>query len=152
MGAGAGAVSGALSDVGVNDEFMKNVARQLQPGHSLLFILFRGITLDKALEELRGTGGTVIRTSLSHEDEARLRAALRDGAPEKSASSAAEPGASPAGGEKSAAASGASSSVVAVEPGGEAHFENRTGGRDDIHLVDETATDPVTRAMNAARG
>lgn len=152
VGAGAGAVSGALSDVGVNDEFMKNVARQLQPGHSLLFILFRGITLDKALEELRGTGGTVIRTSLSHEDEARLRAALRDGAPEKSASSAAEPGASPAGGEKSAAASGASSSVVAVEPGGEAHFENRTGGRDDIHLVDETATDPVTRAMNAARG
>ena len=94
----------------------------------------------------------MIRTSLSHEDEARLRAALRDGAPEKSASSAAEPGASPAGGEKSAAASGASSSVVAVEPGGEAHFENRIGGRDDIHLVDETATDPVTRAMNAARG
>ena len=48
VGAGAGAVSGALSDVGVNDEFMKNVARQLQTGHSLLFILFRGITLDKA--------------------------------------------------------------------------------------------------------
>ena len=66
VGAGAGAVSGALSDVGVNDDFMKNVARQLQPGHSLLFILFRNITLDKALEELRGTGGTIIQTSLSH--------------------------------------------------------------------------------------
>ena len=151
VGAGAGAVSGALSDVGVSDDFMKNVARQLQPGHSLLFILFRDITLDKALEELRGTGGTVIRTSLSHEDETRLRAALSDGAPQESAASATDPDATPVGEEKSAAASETASSVVAVEPGGEAHFENRTGGVDNIHLVDETATDPVTRAMNAAR-
>ena len=152
VGAGAGAVSGALSDVGVSDDFMKNVARQLQPGHSLLFILFRDITLDKALEELRGTGGTVIQTSLSHEDEARLRAALSDGAPQESAAPATDPDAAPVGEEKSAAASGTSSSVVAVEPGGEAHFENRTGGVDNIHLVDETVNDPVTRAMNAARG
>ena len=77
VGAGAGAVSGALSDVGINDKFMKDLAEQMQPGHSVLFVLFRSITLDKALEELRGTGGTVIQTSLSHEDEARLRAALK---------------------------------------------------------------------------
>lgn len=146
VGAGAGAVSGALSDVGVNDDFMKNVARQLQPGHSLLFVLFRNITLDKALEELRGTGGTVIRTSLSHEDEARLRAALRDGASPESVGAEAGEAA------KGATASGTSSSVVAVEPDGEAHFENRTDGDEQVHLVDETATDPVTRAMNAARG
>lgn len=150
VGAGAGAVSGALSDVGVNDEFMKNVARQLQPGHSLLFILFRNITLDKALEELRGTGGTVIQTSLSHEDESRLRAALRDGASPDSAG--AEAGEAAKDAAKGATASGTSSSVVAVEPDGEAHFENRTDGDEQVHLVDETATDPVTRAMNAARG
>lgn len=77
MGAGAGAVSGALSDVGINDNFMKELAEQMQPGHSVLFVLFRSITLDKALAELRGTGGTVIQTSLSHEDEERLRAALK---------------------------------------------------------------------------
>ena len=76
VGAGAGAVAGALSDVGVDDKFMKDLAEQMQPGHSVLFILFRSITLDKALEELRGTGGTVLQTSLSHEDEQRLRAAL----------------------------------------------------------------------------
>lgn len=76
VGASAGAVSGALSDVGVNDKFMKDLAASMQPGSSVLFILFRTITLDKALEELRGTGGTVLQTSLSHEDEARLRAAL----------------------------------------------------------------------------
>ncbi len=85
VGAGAGAVTGALSDVGVDDRFMKDLGKQLQPGHSLLFILFRSITLDKALEELRGTGGTLLKTSLSHEDEARLRAALGEGtAPEAS--------------------------------------------------------------------
>lgn len=77
VGAGAGAVSGALSDVGINDKFMKEVGDQMQPGHSVLFILFRSITLDKALEELQGTGGTVLKTSLSHEDEQRLRAALK---------------------------------------------------------------------------
>lgn len=76
VGAGAGAVSGALADVGVNDTFMKDLADKLQPGSSMLFILFRNITFDKALEELKGTGGTIIQTSLSHEDEARLRAAL----------------------------------------------------------------------------
>lgn len=81
VGAGAGAVSGALTDVGVNDKFMKDLAAQLKPGGSMLFILYRSISLDKALAELEGTGGTIIRTSLSHEDEDRLRAALTHGAP-----------------------------------------------------------------------
>jgi len=82
VGAGAGAASGALADVGVNDSFMKELARNLQPGGSMLFILFRSITLDKALKELEGTGGTIIKTSLSHEDEERLRAAMQQNAPE----------------------------------------------------------------------
>ena len=81
VGAGAGAVSGALADVGVDDNFMKKLASSLKPGSSMLFILFRTITLDKALQELEGTGGTIIQTSLSHEDEARLRSALNEGAP-----------------------------------------------------------------------
>ena len=87
VGAGAGAVSGALADVGVNDRFMKELAERLQPGGSMLFVLFRSISLDKALKELEGTGGTIIRTSLSHEDEDRLRAALAQGQrPDKPAS------------------------------------------------------------------
>ncbi len=81
VGAGAGAVSGALADVGVNDRFMKELAERLKPGGSMLFVLFKSISLDKALKELEGTGGTIIRTSLSHEDEDRLRAALAHGAP-----------------------------------------------------------------------
>ena len=76
VGAGAGAVSGALADVGIDDEFMKSLGRNLKPGGSMLFVLFRSITMDKALQELEGTGGTLIRTSLSHEDENRLRRAM----------------------------------------------------------------------------
>lgn len=89
VGAGAGAISGALADVGINDEFMKQLGQNLKPGGSMLFILFRSITLDKALQELQGTGGTIIQTSLSHEDEQRLRNAM-NGAPSDHECDAAE--------------------------------------------------------------
>ena len=75
-GAAAGAVSGALTDVGLDDKFMKDLAGTLTPGTSALFVLVRKATPDKVLEELKGTGGTILKTSLSHDDEAKLQAAL----------------------------------------------------------------------------
>jgi len=76
VGAGAGAVSGALTDVGINDDFMKDLASTFQNGSSVLFVLVRKATPDKVLEELQGTGGKVIKTSLTHEEEAKLQAVL----------------------------------------------------------------------------
>jgi uncharacterized membrane protein len=76
MGAAAGAVSGALTDVGIDDKFMKDLATTMQPGSSALFVLARKATPDKVLEELQGTGGTILQTSLSHDDAAKLQAAL----------------------------------------------------------------------------
>ena len=76
MGATAGAVSGTLSDVGIDDKFMKELAAQMNPNSSVLFILVRKATPDKVLEEIKGTGGHVLKTSLSHDDEAKLQAAL----------------------------------------------------------------------------
>jgi uncharacterized membrane protein len=76
MGAAAGAVSGALADVGIDDKFMKELAETLQPGKSALFVLVRKATPDKVLEELAGSGGKVLRSSLSHDDEVKLQAAL----------------------------------------------------------------------------
>ena len=74
----AGAASGALRDVGINDHFMKELAAKLIPNSSTLFVLTRGPSPDKdrLLEELKGLGGKILITSLSHEDEARLQAAL----------------------------------------------------------------------------
>ena len=76
VGAAAGATSGALSDVGINDQFMKDLAATMKPNSSALFVLVRQSTPDKVLEEVKGTGGTILKTSLSHEDEAKLQAAL----------------------------------------------------------------------------
>jgi uncharacterized membrane protein len=75
-GAAAGAVSGALTDIGINDSFMKELAATMTPGSSTLFVLVRRATPDKVLEELKGTGGRVLKTSLSHEDEAKLQGVL----------------------------------------------------------------------------
>jgi len=76
VGAGAGAVSGALTDVGINDNFMKELAAGMTPRSSALFVLVRKSTPDRVLEELTGTGGKILKTSLTHEDEAKLQAAL----------------------------------------------------------------------------
>jgi uncharacterized membrane protein len=76
VGATAGAVSGALTDVGINDNFMKELAATMREGTSVLFILVRRATPDKVLEELKGTGGKVLKTSLSHDDESKLQEAL----------------------------------------------------------------------------
>src|SRR5215472_19367799 len=78
LNAAAGAASGALTDVGINDHFMKELTDTLMPSSSALFVLTRSPTPDKdrLLEELKGLGGKILMTSLSHEDEARLQAAL----------------------------------------------------------------------------
>ena len=76
VGAATGAVVGALSDVGINDEFMKELGQTLTPGSSALFVLVRKMTPDKVVEELTPYGGKVMRTSLSKADEAKLQEAL----------------------------------------------------------------------------
>ena len=48
----------------------------MKPGSSTLFVLVRKSTPDKVLDEVKGTGGKVLKTSLSHDDEAKLQAAL----------------------------------------------------------------------------
>lgn len=76
VGAASGAAGAALVDVGINDDFMKQLAVNLQADKSLLFVLLRDKVSDKAIVELEGTGGTIIQTSLEHEDEEKLQAAL----------------------------------------------------------------------------
>lgn len=76
VGASAGAVSGALTDVGIDDDFMKKLAAGMQPNSSILFVLVRKATPDKVVEEIKQFGGTVMQTSLSHEDQEKLQAAL----------------------------------------------------------------------------
>jgi len=78
FGAGTGALSGMLSDYGIDDDFIRSLGDTIEPGTSALFVLVRRATLDKVLPEVRPFGGQVIHTSLSTEQEARLRRALED--------------------------------------------------------------------------
>ena len=74
----AGAASGALREVGINDHFMKELTATLIPSSSAIFVLTRSPSpdRDRLVEEVKGIGGKILMTSLSHEDEARLQAAL----------------------------------------------------------------------------
>ena len=76
LGAAAGALGGALTDVGISDGFMKEAAQRLQGGDAALFLLIRKMTTDKVLADLKGVGGTVLRTSFDHTKEKELREAL----------------------------------------------------------------------------
>ncbi|WP_126975349.1 DUF1269 domain-containing protein [Frigidibacter oleivorans] len=78
VGAGAGAISGAVTDTGIDDGFMKEIGEKLRPGGSALCVLARRLSGDKLLarlEEFRARGH-VLQTSLSDEDETRLRALI----------------------------------------------------------------------------
>jgi len=77
FGAGAGALSGALVDYGIDDAFIRSLGATIEPGSSALFVLVRRATPDRVLPELRPFGGRVLRTSLSNEQEERLRQALQ---------------------------------------------------------------------------
>ena len=73
IGAVTGAVAGGLTDIGVDDKFIKEVGNTIEPGHSALFILVRKATGDKVVEHVKKFNPTVLQTSLSEEDEAKLR-------------------------------------------------------------------------------
>lgn len=76
LGAASGALGGKFSDIGINDQFMKDAAEALQPNTAGLFLLIRKMTTDKVLADLKGVGGTLMQTSFDETKEAQLRAAL----------------------------------------------------------------------------
>ena len=76
FGVAVGALSGALTDIGIDDNFIRELGNTIKPGTSAIFVLVRKSTPDKVLEDLSKFEGKVLRTSLSHEDEAKLQAAL----------------------------------------------------------------------------
>jgi len=77
VGAGAGALSGYFTDIGIDDNFVKDAAASLTPGKAALCVLVRKVTADKVLPAMASFGGTVLRTNLSSEQEAKLREALK---------------------------------------------------------------------------
>jgi len=75
-GAGFGALSGSMSDYGINDDFIKSLGKTIPKGSSALFLLIRRSTPDKVLPEIEPYRPRVIKTSLSREQEEKLKVAL----------------------------------------------------------------------------
>ncbi|MEA3438835.1 MAG: DUF1269 domain-containing protein [Chloroflexota bacterium] len=76
VGAITGAIAGKATDVGIDDKFIKDVGETIDPGDSALFLLVVEATADKVLDDLKKFNATVIRTSLSKEQEAKLKDAF----------------------------------------------------------------------------
>lgn len=76
VGAASGALGGRLSDVGINDKFMKEVGDTLQSSNAALFLLIRKMTADKVAAALEGTGGRIMRSSFDETKEHALQAAF----------------------------------------------------------------------------
>jgi uncharacterized membrane protein len=76
IGGATGAAAGAASDLGVDDNFMKELGNKLEPGAAAIFVLVKEATRDKVVPEISKYGGHVLQSSLSTEQEQALQEAL----------------------------------------------------------------------------
>lgn len=78
MGAAAGALTGSLTDIGIDDGFIAGVREQVTPGTSARFLLASDAVLDKVQEAFAGQQMELIETNISTEEEARRREVFAD--------------------------------------------------------------------------
>ena len=80
LGLAAGALGGALGgkfqDIGIDDDFIKQVGSSIEPGQSAVFLLIRDATPDRVVEALKAHNPEVISTNLTAEQEAKLKEAF----------------------------------------------------------------------------
>ncbi|HXP18122.1 MAG TPA: DUF1269 domain-containing protein [Streptosporangiaceae bacterium] len=76
IGAATGAIIGSMADVGISEEFIRDVRQQVTPGTSALFLLSSDAVFDRVRDEFKDSGAELISTNLSSEQEARLREAF----------------------------------------------------------------------------
>lgn len=78
VGAGARALAGRATDIGIDDGFRRDLGRSLDRGGSALCVLIRRMTADRVLGRLAAfrARGRVERTSLFRQGEAMLREIL----------------------------------------------------------------------------
>src|ERR687889_1159493 len=79
IGAGMGALSGSLADVGIDDDFIKQVRDKVTPGTSALFALTSGANApERVIDELKAYDFEIISTNLPEEQEQQLREAFAE--------------------------------------------------------------------------
>jgi uncharacterized membrane protein len=76
IGAASGAAGGKMSDIGVDDDFLKTLGAKLTPGTAAVIALGQSQAGDKVIERVKPFGGEVIQSNLGEEQEAHIREAL----------------------------------------------------------------------------
>src|SRR5580704_10967632 len=82
IGAGAGAADAASwkDEFGISDDFVKRVGALIQPGDSAIYAILRVGNPDVVADQFRGYGGTILRTTLSRDQQAKVEKVLSAGA------------------------------------------------------------------------
>lgn len=78
IGAASGAIVGHFAKYGISKEFMGQINDAIQPGQSALFVLAEDVKIDRVVPMLTQYHPRVLRTSLSTEQEAKLKEAFGD--------------------------------------------------------------------------
>ena len=79
IGAGAGALDAASwkKSFGIPQDFVQEVGELVQPGDSAIYAILRVADPNTVADEFRGYGGTILRTTLSVEQQKRVEAVLQ---------------------------------------------------------------------------
>jgi len=82
IGAGLGALDASSwkDEFGIPDDFVKRVGTLVQPGDSAIFAILRVGDPDVVADQFRGYGGTILRTTLSKDQQAKVEKVLAAGA------------------------------------------------------------------------
>src|SRR5215467_10276601 len=81
-GVALGATAGALDaedwkdDYGISEDFVQSVGAMVQPGDSAIFALLRTLNPDVVAAQFKGYGGTILRTTLTNDQKAKVEATL----------------------------------------------------------------------------
>jgi len=78
IGAGAGAADASSwkDEFGIPDDFVKRVGALIQPGDSAIYAILRVGNPDVVADQFRGYGGTILRTTLSRDQQAKVEKVL----------------------------------------------------------------------------
>lgn len=76
-GTALGAILGALKEAGIDEAFMEDLAAELKPNSSALFVRTKRDDPKEVVDLLEPSAGKVLHTTLEHDDEARLKEALQ---------------------------------------------------------------------------
>jgi uncharacterized membrane protein len=78
IGAGAGAIDASSwkDEFGIPDDFVKQVGTMVQPGDSAIYAILRVGDPDVVADQFRGYGGTILRTTLTRDQQAQVEKVL----------------------------------------------------------------------------